>query len=72
MKTPSLQELEQLRKRSPTGTKIRLIAMPDPQAPPPGTVGKVQFVDDIGDIHVAWQNGSSLALIPGVDAFEVL
>ena len=46
--------------------------MTDPQAPPPGTVGKVQFVDDIGDIHVAWQNGSSLALIPGVDAFEVL
>ena len=72
MKTPSPQELEQLRKRYPTGTKIRLIAMTDPQAPPPGTLGKVQFVDDIGDIHVAWQNGSSLALIPGVDAFEVL
>ncbi|MFR1500977.1 MAG: DUF4314 domain-containing protein [Ruminococcus sp.] len=33
--------------------------MTDPQARHPERSAR-QFVDDIGDIHVAWQNGSSL------------
>lgn len=51
------------------GDRVRLIRMDDPQAPEPGTEGTVRLVDGIGDIHVAWDNGSSLALIPGEDQF---
>ena len=36
---------------------------------PPGLKGKVDMVDDAGQIHVNWENGSSLALVPGVDSF---
>ncbi|SHJ58789.1 hypothetical protein SAMN02745136_00467 [Anaerocolumna jejuensis DSM 15929] len=32
--------------------------------------GRVSFVDDAGQIHVKWQNGRGLALIPEVDHFQ--
>ena len=56
----------------PGGTRIRLLAMDDPQAPPVGTEGTVQYVDDMCTIHVAWDNGSSIGVIPGEDRFEVI
>lgn len=44
--------------------------MDDSQAPPPGTKGTVAYVDDIGQIGVKWDSGSSLSLIPGEDSFS--
>ena len=41
-----------------------------PHAPPPGTKGTVQYVDDMGQLGVRWDNGSSLSLIPGEDNFR--
>lgn len=52
-----------LRKAYPPGTKIQLIMMDDAQAPPSGTIGTVTCVDDIGTIHMKWNNGSSLGLV---------
>ena len=46
--------------------------MEDAQAPPPGTLGEVQGVDDAGQILVHWRTGSSLNLLPGVDIFRIL
>lgn len=46
--------------------------MEDEFAPPVGTIGEVQFVDDIGSVYIRWQNGSSLAVIPDVDVVEIL
>ena len=55
------------------GTRIRLNAMDDPYAPIlPGTEGEVDYVDDAGQLHMKWDNGRSLALIPGEDSFTVL
>lgn len=61
------ERVEQLRKRYPEGTKIELVEMDDVQAPPVGTVGTVQGVDDLGSLLVRWENGSSLSVIDGVD-----
>ena len=58
--------------RESVGKTVELICMDDPQAPPKGTHGKITFVDDAEQIHVKWENGSSLALIYGVDNFKVL
>ena len=54
------------------GDRIRLLAMDDIQAPPLGTEGIVKCIDDIGTIHVHWDTGSSLGLVPGVDRWEVI
>lgn len=65
-------DIKKLREKFPAGTKVKLLHMDDIQAPPSGTIGTVEFVDDAGQIHVVWETGSSLALILGEDSFEVL
>lgn len=70
MKIKSQAEIEMLRKIYPKGTKIILDHMDDMQAPPTGTHGTVIHVDDIGQIHVKWETGSGLALIPDEDQFH--
>ena len=44
----------------------------DPRPVAPGTRGSVRFVDDMGSIHMHWDNGRTLALIPGEDSFRKL
>lgn len=61
-----------LRERYKEGVVVVLDWMDDPHAPPVGTKGVVEFVDDAGQIHVRWENGSSLALIVGEDEFHVV
>jgi hypothetical protein len=54
------------------GRRVRLIRCDDPHTLlQPGTRGRVTFVDGLGTIHVAWDDGSRLGLIPGVDRWEV-
>ena len=72
MRTPSRNAIQALRERYPKGTIVELISMEDAYALPAGTRGEVIDVDDIGDIHVAWSTGRTLALIPGVDCWKVL
>ena len=72
MRVISREALQALRERYPRGTRVELVQMDDPQAPPVGTKGEVRGVDDAGSILVSWENGFSLSLIPGVDAFEIL
>ena len=72
MKFPNKAYLEQLRKQYPKGTKLQMITMRNEKYHvPPGTVGEVTHIDDMGNIHICWQNGSSLAIIPEVDSFRV-
>ena len=68
---PSREQIAALRERYPRGTKVELLAMDDPQAPPMGTMGEILGVDDAGQLLVRWETGSSLSLIPGVDSFRM-
>ena len=72
MHFPSREQITVLRERYPRGTKVELLGMNDPQAPPTGTMGEVMGVDDAGQILVRWETGSSLSLIPGVDLFRIM
>jgi len=66
------EEVEKIKKLFPVGTKIRLIHMDDSQAVPSGISGTVDYIDDDGQIHMNWDNGRTLALIYGVDQFEIV
>jgi len=67
MRFPSKEIVECVKKRFPVGTRVELIRMDDPQAPPIGTKGTVQGVDDIASIMVHWDNGSHLNVAYGED-----
>ena len=73
MQFPSESYLEQLRKKYPVGTKLQLIYIRSRKYPVlPGTVGEVTHIDDAGSIHMRWEDGSSLALIPEIDSFQTV
>jgi hypothetical protein len=67
MRLISKEALKSLRERYPKGTRVELVKMDDPQAPPIGTKGTVLGIDDIGSIMVAWDNGCGLSVAYGVD-----
>ena len=67
MSFPSKGTVDLLRSRYPKGTRVELLRMDDPQAPPVGTKGTVLGVDDMGSILVAWDNGSGLNVAFGED-----
>lgn len=67
MRVISQEALQSLRERFPQGTRVELVKMDDPQAPPIGTKGTVKGVDDIGSIMVAWDSGGSLSVAYGED-----
>lgn len=67
------QFAQRMKENYPPGTRLELQSMDDPYTKIlPGTRGTVLCVDDIGTIHIRWDNGSSLGLIPGVDRFRRL
>ena len=65
---PSREIVERLREQYPVGCRVELLSMSDFQAPPVGTKGTVRYVDDIGSIGVAWDNGSGLSVAFGEDS----
>ncbi len=64
---------KQYKEMYPPGTRVLLNSMEDPYAPVlPGTRGTVTHVDDLGTIHMKWDTGGSLGLVPGEDSFRKL
>ena len=66
------EEIAQIKGKYPKGTPIHLHCMEGEPFMPPGSRGTVDHVDDIGQIHMKWENGSTLALIVGIDQFEIV
>lgn len=50
------------------GNQVELVRTADERTSlTPGTRGEVMHVDSMGTIHVKWEGGSHLGMIPGVD-----
>jgi hypothetical protein len=55
------------------GDRVRLIHTNDPHVTlAPGALGTVALVDDMGTVHVRWDNGTELGLVADEDAFELV
>lgn len=66
------KDLDSLRSEFQRGMRVKLIHMDDMQAPVSGTLGTIRGVDDLGNILMAWDSGSTLSLIFGEDEFEIV
>jgi Domain of unknown function (DUF4314) len=55
------------------GDRVELVSTTDPYtALDPGTRGTVTLIDALGTIHVRWDDGHLLGLVPGQDVFRVV
>ena len=67
-------ELANLRRYYPKGSRVKLVRMNDPYCRylKPGMLGTVMHVDDIGTIQIAWDCGSGLGVVYGEDLCTVV
>lgn len=68
----SREQVKSIKERYPQGTRVKLEYMQDSYAVPSGTLGTVVHVDDLGTLHMKWDNGRSLGLVLGEDSFEIV
>jgi hypothetical protein len=71
----SKQQIDLLKKHYKVGSEVELIRLNDETSDlkkKKGDRGIIQSVDDTGQIHVDWYNGSSLALVYQLDEFIVI
>ena len=67
------RQAQRYKEAYPPGTRLMLLSMNDPHHPvESGTRGTVEHVDDMGTIHMKWDNGRGLGLVPGEDEFRRL
>ena len=67
------RQAQQYKEAYPPGTRLMLLCMNDPHHPvESGTRGTVEHVDDMGTIHMRWDHGRGLGLVPGEDEFRRL
>ncbi len=74
MKYPTQEYVEKIKEKYPVGTIIELTADMDDSFSPilKGTQGEVIAVDDMGTLHMKWDNSRSLGVVPYEDAFKVI
>lgn len=66
-------KLQRIKEKYPLGSRVQMNKdMDDIQPIKAGEMGTIDFIDDEGQIHVRWDNGSGLALIEGVDNFQLI
>lgn len=59
--------------RTHAGRRVRLVHTSDQfTGLKPGDEGTVDWADDIGTVHIHWDNGSGLGMIPGEDRWEFI
>lgn len=56
-----------------TGDRVKLVFTADEYTRlKPGSTGTVHFIDALGTLHVDWDDGRALGLVPGEDRWVTL
>lgn len=67
---PSRAQVAHIKDSYPVGCRVALVEMNDLYALPVGTEGTVVAVDDIGTVHINWDNGRRLGAVLGEDVIR--
>lgn len=54
------------------GKRIKCVSMNDDHPIESGELGTIDLVDDMGTIHVKWDNGRTLGIVPEEDKYELV
>ena len=55
------------------GDRLRMIECKDPYAPiKPGSKGTINYIDDMGTLHMLWDNGRTLGVCLKEDVVELI
>ena len=66
-------KLKEIQEKYPVGTKIKMLEDMDDKYPiKKGTIGVVNYIDNEGQLHMNWENGRTLAVVPEIDKFEII
>ena len=68
----TVDELKRLKQKYLKGTKIRFIQLYEHTALTPNFIAEVDFVDDLGGIHVKLLNDRTTVIVEGLDKFEII
>ena len=69
----SREEVKRIKEKYPVGTRAVMNYCADIYLPiKPGTKGTVCVVDDLGTIHVDWDNERKLGVILGEDSISII
>jgi len=73
MNFPSKETVATVRTQYPRGVRVEVVRMADPHTRlRPGDRGRVMYVGGTGTVHIAWDCGSTLGAVYGVDAIRRL
>lgn len=62
-------DVNKIKEKFKSGTKVMVLEMKDNLPVESGSIGIVDCVDDIGNVHCVFESGRRIAIIPGVDRF---
>lgn len=69
--SPDEKTIERIRADFPIGSRVMMVYSADPLTPIDGGIeGIVSSVDNIGTIHIDWDNGSYFGVILGENVIE--
>ena len=54
------------------GMRVRMLSMDDDSPVDEGMEGTIHNIDSLGTLHVKWDDGRSLGVIPGIDNYQLL
>ena len=67
------RQAQRYKEAYPPVTRIMLLSMNYPHNPvESGTRGTIEYVDDVVTLHMKWDNGQGLGLVPDEDKFRRL
>lgn len=72
-KKHSKKEIEKIKNIYIPGQKLELINLYSSfNVLLPGTKGMIEFIDDLGNIHVIWEHKKNIQLVVGIDEFKII